>query len=54
MPPGYWNTIANYVTDRPQFTRRWFGQGVALDPLEWDVKMYLTLNGALYDASITA
>ena len=53
-PPGHWNVIANYVEDHPSFERRWAGRGRQLDPLEWDVKMYLTLNGALYDASITA
>jgi hypothetical protein len=53
-PPGHWNTMANYVADRPEFSRRWFGQGPELPPVEWDVKMYLTLNGALYDASIVA
>ncbi|RZA03669.1 MAG: hypothetical protein EOP11_15945, partial [Proteobacteria bacterium] len=53
-PPGHWNTMANWVSDRPEFTHRWNGAGDPLPSLEWDVKMYLTLNGALYDASITA
>jgi hypothetical protein len=52
-PPGHWNVIANYVTDQPTFAPNWRGTN-RLDRLEWDVKMYLTLNGALYDASITA
>jgi hypothetical protein len=53
-PPGHWNTIANAVTDSPGFERRVGGQGEPLDPLEWDVKLYLTLNGALHDAAVAA
>ena len=53
-PPGHWNTIANAVTDSPGFERRLGGQGEALDPLEWDVKMYLALNGAVHDAAVAA
>lgn len=53
-PPGHWNTIANYVADHPQHARRLFGAGPELDPLEWDVKVYLALNGAVHDAAITA
>lgn len=53
-PPGHWNTMANDVVSQLEFQRRWMGQGPELSPLEWDVKMYLTLNGGLYDASITA
>lgn len=53
-PPGHWNTIANYVTDHPAFTRRMGGTGPALSQLEWDVKMYFALNGALHDAACAA
>ncbi len=53
-PPGHWNTIANSVTDAPGFERRLGGQGELLDPLEWDVKMYLALNGAVHDAAVAA
>ncbi|HZW00286.1 MAG TPA: vanadium-dependent haloperoxidase [Candidatus Deferrimicrobium sp.] len=53
-PPGHWNTIANGVTDSPGFERRLGGQGEVLDPLEWDVKMYLALNGAVHDAGVAA
>ncbi|MFM7050793.1 MAG: DUF6851 domain-containing protein [Planctomycetota bacterium] len=53
-PPGHWNEIANKVTDHPSFARRWGGKGPELDPLEWDVKLYLALNGGLHDAAITA
>ena len=53
-PPGHWNVIANDVTDSPGFERRIGGVGEVLDPLEWDVKLYLALNGAVHDAAIAA
>ncbi len=53
-PPGHWNTLANYVVDHPLFERRLYGEGRVLDALEWDVKMYLALNGATHDAAIGA
>jgi hypothetical protein len=54
-PPGHWNTLANYVTDHPDFgPKRIGGRGPELDALEWDVKLYLALNGAVHDAAITA
>ncbi len=51
-PPGHWNLIANEVSDSPGFSYRLGGQGEPLDRLEWDVKLYLALNGALHDAAI--
>ncbi len=53
-PPGHWNTLANAVVDQPDFERRIGGEGPVLDPLEWDVKMYLALNGAVHDAAVAA
>lgn len=53
-PPGHWNVLANQASDHPLFSRKWRGQGAALDPLEWDVKVYLALNGAVHDAAIAA
>jgi hypothetical protein len=53
-PPGHWNVIANAVSDAPQFSRKLGGQGAELPRLEWDVKLYLALNGALHDAAIAA
>jgi hypothetical protein len=53
-PPGHWNTLANEVVDSPGFERRLGGAGESLDPLEWDVKMYLALNGAVHDAAVAA
>ena len=51
-PPGHWNVLANSVADTPGFERRFRGTGPVLDPLEWDVKTYLALNGAEHDAAI--
>ncbi|GGR14785.1 vanadium-dependent haloperoxidase [Deinococcus ruber] len=53
-PPGHWNVIANQVADDPAFVRRMQGTGQPLGALEWDVKLYLALNGALHDAAISA
>lgn len=53
-PPGHWNVLANSVADAPGFSRRLFGTGETLDALEWDVKVYLALNGAEHDAAIVA
>jgi hypothetical protein len=53
-PPGHWNLLANMVADSPGFERRFAGEGPELDPLEWDVKTYFALNGAVHDAAIAA
>lgn len=53
-PPGHWNVLANEVSDHPLCTHQWGGSGPALDRLEWDVKTYFALNGAVHDAAITA
>jgi len=53
-PPGHWFTIANYVGDHPQFTKRWGGEGPVLDDLEWDVRAYFVLAGAMHDCAIAA
>jgi hypothetical protein len=52
-PPGHWFTIANYVSDHPLFEKRLYGQGAILDDLEWDVKLYITLGGAMHDVAVT-
>jgi len=53
-PPGHWNTIANAVSDTLSFPRRIAGAGAQVDRLEWDVKLYLALNGAVHDAAVVA
>jgi len=51
-PPGHWFTIVNDVMAHPLFEYRWRGQGPLLDPLEYSVKAYLALGGAMHDAAI--
>jgi len=53
-PPGHWFTILNYVNDHPDLERRFRGRGAELDGLEWDVKTYFALGGAVHDAAIAA
>ncbi len=52
-PPGHWNTIANTVSDLLSPDLR-IGGGSIVDRLEWDVKLYLALNGANHDAAVAA
>ncbi len=53
-PPGHWNVIANLVGDELGDDLRIGGSGPVVDRLEWDVKTYLALNGAVHDAAIAA
>lgn len=53
-PPGHWFTILNYVSDHPLLEKRFKGEGALLDDLEWDVKAYFTLGGAMHDTAVTA
>ena len=53
-PPGHWFTIANYVTDHPLFVPKIGGVGPELGSLEYDVKLYLSLAGALHDVAVSA
>ena len=53
-PPGHWNVLFNEISDDPRLQRRYAGAGPELSKLEWDVRGYLTLNGALYDAALAA
>ncbi|MDQ6671060.1 MAG: vanadium-dependent haloperoxidase [Chloroflexota bacterium] len=53
-PPGHWNVIANSVSDRLSPDLRIGGQGRSVDRLQWDVKLYFALNGAVHDAAIAA
>ena len=53
-PPGHWNVIANAVSDQLAPNLRIGGSGPAVDRLQWDVKLYLALNGAVHDAAIAA
>ena len=55
-PPGHWNSVANFAID--ELARlgplRIGGEGPEVDRLEYDVKLYLALNGAVHDAAIAA
>ncbi len=53
-PPGHWNVIANDVADHPLFVKKIGGIGPAVNDLEWDVKMYFTVNAAAHDAACAA
>ncbi|WP_406684512.1 FG-GAP-like repeat-containing protein [Seonamhaeicola sp. MEBiC1930] len=53
-PPGHWFTILNYVNDHPLLVKKFNGKGDVLTPLEWDVKSYFILAGAMHDSAITA
>ena len=46
--------LANKVSDSSNFKRKLGGTGNELSKLEWDLKTYLALNGALHDAAISA
>ncbi len=53
-PPGHWFTILNYVSDHPETIKKIGGEGEDLSDLEWDVKSYLALGGAMHDAAVSA
>ncbi|MDN5204240.1 FG-GAP-like repeat-containing protein [Fulvivirgaceae bacterium BMA10] len=53
-PPGHWFTLLNYVSDHPLLEKKMSGKSITLDPLEWDVKAYFILGGAMHDAAIAA
>jgi hypothetical protein len=53
-PPGHWFTLLNAASKHPSFKRNYRGAGAELDALEWDVKSYFVLGGAMHDAAIAA
>lgn len=54
-PTGHWFVIVNEaVNDHPALVRRYMGEEEIDDPLEWDVKIYFALGGALHDAAVAA
>ena len=53
-PPGHWYSILNSVSDHPLFEKRFKGEGEILEDLEWDVKSYFILGGAMHDAAVAA
>jgi hypothetical protein len=53
-PPGHWYEIYNHVRIHPLFVNQWNGTGPVLSDLEYDVKAYISLGGAMHDAAISA
>ena len=53
-PPGHWFSILNYVTDHPEFKRAYRGFAPIEDQLEYDVKAYFMLGGAMHDCAVSA
>lgn len=53
-PPGHWFSILNYVMDHPDFERKYVGKHLIESDLEYDVKAYFMLGGAMHDCAITA
>lgn len=53
-PPGHWFTILNYVMDHELFERKFEGKGAMISALEFDLKAYFMLGGAMHDSAITA
>lgn len=54
-PPGHWFTLLNeFILDGQAGEHRWRGQGPIIDDLEFDVKSYLALGGAMHDCAISA
>ena len=52
-PPGHWFTILNYVSDHEDLEIKFEGI-YPMDRLEWDIKSYFILGGAMHDAAIAA
>jgi hypothetical protein len=55
-PPGHWNVIANTTSDSLEDAGqlRVGGVGPTLQRLDWDVRLYLAINGAVHNAAIAA
>ncbi|MCH2222434.1 MAG: hypothetical protein MK097_19245, partial [Dechloromonas sp.] len=53
-PPGHWFVILNEVSDHELLEKRVGGSGEIVGDLEWDVKAYLLMGGAMHDAAIAA
>ncbi|MBU2886731.1 vanadium-dependent haloperoxidase [Gilvimarinus agarilyticus] len=52
-PPGHWFVILNHVVDHPEFERQMWGSE-QVGPLEWDIKAYFSLGGAMHDSAVAA
>lgn len=54
-PPGHWFVMLNFANSRikPE-NRRFMGIGEPLDELEWDLRSYLAMGGAMHDVAVAA
>lgn len=53
-PPGHWFKIYNEISEHELYQRSWMGIGPELNELEYDVRAYFALGGAMHDAAIAA
>ncbi|MFT5290932.1 MAG: hypothetical protein ACI8QC_002180 [Planctomycetota bacterium] len=53
-PPGHWFVLLNDVADHPSFLKQLGGAGPVLNDLEWCVKSYLAMGGAMHDCAVAA
>lgn len=53
-PPGHWFTLLNNVSDSDLLIKKIGGVGEAVNDLEWSVKSYFILGGAMHDSAVSA
>jgi len=53
-PPGHWFVLLNYISDHPLLIKKLNGVGEILSDLEWDIKSYFVLGGAMHDAAVAS
>ena len=53
-PPGHWFVILNQVNDDKNLIKKFEGEGNVLSSLEWDIRSYFLMGGAMHDAAISA
>ena len=53
-PPGHWFVLLNGVSDNPLTVKKFRGEGLLLDDLEWDIKSYFVLGATMHDVAISA
>jgi hypothetical protein len=53
-PPGHWFTLLNEVSESELLVKKFGGNGEELDELEWIVKAYFILGGAMHDSAVAS
>ncbi len=51
-PPGHWFKIFNIISQHPQLVKKIGGEGEVVSDVEWAVKGYLALGGAMHDVAV--